>query len=78
MVMFIFREEEYKATEENQGIAEVIRDKAPQGIRIYSDEVYENILFDGAEHNSIAALPGMEDKTIIVSSLTAARSWEPR
>ncbi|MFQ5511146.1 MAG: pyridoxal phosphate-dependent aminotransferase [Candidatus Krumholzibacteriia bacterium] len=50
-----------------EDIARVIRDKAPPGVRVYSDEVYEDIIFDGKQHQSIASLPGMEDKTILVS-----------
>ena len=50
-----------------EGIAGVIRDKAPKDIRIYSDEVYEDIIFDGKKHLSIAALPGMADNTVLVS-----------
>lgn len=49
------------------GIAELVEEKAPEDVRIYSDEVYEHILFDGAEHHSIASQPGMEAKTVIVS-----------
>jgi aspartate/methionine/tyrosine aminotransferase len=48
-------------------IAGVIRDKATPGVRIYSDEVYEDIIFDGKEHESIASIPGMAEKTILVS-----------
>lgn len=64
------------ATQEQlEGIAEVIRHKAPANIRIYSDEVYENILFDGSKHHSIAALAGMAEKTIIVSGVSKSYSW---
>lgn len=50
-----------------EDIATVIRDKAPADMRVYSDEVYEDILFDGHEHVSIASLPGMAERTLIVS-----------
>ncbi|MEJ2722332.1 MAG: aminotransferase class I/II-fold pyridoxal phosphate-dependent enzyme, partial [bacterium] len=50
-----------------EGIAGVIREKAPENIRIYSDEVYEDIIFDGKSHKSIASLPGMAEKTVLVS-----------
>ena len=50
-----------------EGIAEVIKRKARPDIRIYSDEVYEDILFDGHQHQSILSMPGMSDKTIMVS-----------
>jgi aspartate/methionine/tyrosine aminotransferase len=48
-------------------MAEVIRDKAPANVRVYSDEIYENILFDGRTHASIASEPGMEERTLIAS-----------
>jgi aspartate aminotransferase len=37
-----------------------------------SDEIYEHILFDGATHYSIAAEPGMADRTIIVNGFSKA------
>jgi aspartate aminotransferase len=49
------------------GIAQVIATRAQNDVRIYSDEIYEHILFDGCQHHSIAAEPGMRDKTIIAS-----------
>lgn len=48
-------------------IAELVRQRCRPDVRIYSDEVYEHILFDGESHNSIWALPGMEEKTVLVS-----------
>ena len=53
--------------EDLAGIAAVIREKAPPDARVYSDEVYEHILFDGAEHRSIASEEGMAARTILVS-----------
>jgi len=32
------------------------------------DEVYERIVFDGAEHRALAALPGMRERTVTISS----------
>jgi aspartate/methionine/tyrosine aminotransferase len=61
--------------EQLEGIADVIKKKAPRHVRIYSDEVYENILFDGATHCSIASIPGMAEKTIIVSGVSKSFSW---
>lgn len=48
-------------------IAQVIMEKCDDTVRVYSDEVYENILFDGSVHHSIASVPGMAERTIIVS-----------
>jgi aspartate/methionine/tyrosine aminotransferase len=56
-------------------IAEVIQRRAPSDVRVYSDEVYEHILFDGAVHHSIASVPGMEKITIIVSGVSKSYSW---
>jgi N-succinyldiaminopimelate aminotransferase len=35
---------------------------------VLTDEVYEHLVFGGAQHRSIAALPGMRDRTLVVSS----------
>lgn len=35
---------------------------------VVADEVYEHLVFTGHEHVSIATLPGMRDRTIVVSS----------
>lgn len=41
------------------------------GIYVISDEIYEKILYDGAEHHSIAALrEGMLDRTIVVNGVS--------
>ncbi|MGI8510633.1 MAG: pyridoxal phosphate-dependent aminotransferase [Gemmatimonadaceae bacterium] len=50
-----------------EGIARVIVERAPENVRVYADEIYEHCIFDGEEHHSIAAEPGMEDITIIAS-----------
>jgi aspartate/methionine/tyrosine aminotransferase len=64
------------ATQEQlEGIARVIQRKASADVRVYSDEVYENILFDGSVHRSIASVPGMEARTILVSGVSKTYSW---
>lgn len=35
---------------------------------VMTDEVYEHLVFDGHEHISLAAMPGMRERTIVVSS----------
>jgi N-succinyldiaminopimelate aminotransferase len=35
---------------------------------VLTDEVYEHLVFGGAVHRSIAALPGMRERTLVVSS----------
>lgn len=41
---------------------------APTNILLISDEVYEHMVFDGAEHQSAARFPGLADRAFIVSS----------
>ena len=45
--------------EQLREIADVIQRRCSDDIRVFSDEVYENILFDGAKHHSIISCPGM-------------------
>ena len=61
--------------EQMEEIADVIKRKCDPNIRIYSDEIYENILFDGAENYSIASIEGMQEKTIIASGASKSYSW---
>jgi N-succinyldiaminopimelate aminotransferase len=35
---------------------------------VLTDEVYEHLVFTGAEHVSVATLPGMRERTLVVSS----------
>jgi len=56
-------------------LAEVILSRSGDDVRVYSDEVYEDILFDGAKHCSIASLPGMERRTVIVSGASKSFAW---
>jgi aspartate/methionine/tyrosine aminotransferase len=58
-----------------ESIAEAVLAKAPADVRVYSDEIYENILFDGSRHFSIASLPGMAARTIIASGASKSYSW---
>lgn len=39
-----------------------------------TDEIYEHILYDGAEHVAMATLPGMEDRTITINGLSKTYS----
>jgi len=56
-------------------IADVILKRSSSDIRVYSDEVYEHILFDGSQHQSIISFPGMEKITILVSGASKSFSW---
>ena len=61
--------------EQLAGIARVILESTPPTTRVYSDEAYEAIVFDGARHVSIASLPGMAERTIIASAVSKTYSW---
>ena len=37
-------------------------------LTVLTDEVYEHLVFDGARHVSFATLPGMRERTLVVSS----------
>ena len=39
-----------------------------------TDEIYEHILYDGAQHVSMATLPGMADRTVTVNSISKTYS----
>lgn len=39
-----------------------------------TDEIYEHILYDGAEHIPMIALPGMRDRSILVNSMSKTYS----
>ena len=53
--------------EEVAAIAEIVREKSDA--YILSDEVYKDLLYTGS-HVSIASLPGMQDRTIILDGLS--------
>ncbi len=44
------------------------------GVLAFTDEIYEHILYDDAEHVAIATLPGMEDLTVTINSLSKTYS----
>jgi len=57
------------------GMAEVIKKRCSPDVRVYSDEIYENIVFDGLKHISIATIPGMQERTIISSGFSKSFAW---
>ncbi len=61
--------------EQLQEIADVILGRCSKDLRVFSDEVYEHILFDGNQHRSIISCPGMEKVTILVSGASKSFSW---
>jgi aspartate/methionine/tyrosine aminotransferase len=63
------------SSEQLLDIADVVRSRCSRNIRVFSDEVYEHILFDGGRHHSIISCPGMEKITILVSGASKSFSW---
>jgi len=61
--------------EQLQEIASVIRSRCREDVRIFSDEIYEHILFDGHSHHSILSCPGMEKNAILVSGASKSFAW---
>jgi aminotransferase len=43
------------------------------GVTAITDEIYEHILYDGAEHVSLATLDGMRERTVTISGLS--KTW---
>ena len=58
--------------EQLEDFAEVI---SRTDARVYSDEVYERIIYGGAQHHSIASIDGMAERTIIVSGVSKTYAW---
>jgi aminotransferase len=54
--------------EDLEKIADVLRDK---NLIVISDEIYAELTYEGT-HTSIATLPGMKDKTLIISGFSKA------
>lgn len=51
--------------EDMRALAELLR---PTDIIVISDEVYEHMVFDGQQHESVARHPGLAERSFIVSS----------
>jgi len=58
-----------------EALASVILKKTDPNLRVFSDEIYENILFDGIKQVSIASLPSMASRTIISSGFSKSYAW---
>ncbi len=58
---------------------EFVRDLCVEwNVLALTDEIYEHILYDGAEHISIAALDGMRDRTVTINGMSktyAVTGW---
>jgi aminotransferase len=56
---------------ELSALAEVIVER---DLLVFTDEIYEHILYDGRRHLSIARLPGMRERTVTISALSKTYS----
>ena len=61
--------------EELEEVAQLIAERCHPSCRVFSDEIYEDILFDGKVHTSIASIPGMRERTIISSGFSKSFCW---
>lgn len=57
--------------EELEAIADVLRDR---DILVVTDEIYAELTFSGKRHCSFASLPGMAERTIVISGFSKAFS----
>jgi aminotransferase len=58
-----------------RGELELIRDLCVEfDVLAITDEIYEHILYDGAEHISIATIDGMRERTVTINSLSKSYS----
>lgn len=48
----------------------IVRVATDHDLYVLSDEIYEHIVFDGAEHHSLAAEPGMAERTIVINGFS--------
>lgn len=55
--------------DELQAVADLARER---DLLVFSDEMYEKILYDGHTHTSIATLPGMAERTLIFNGMSKA------
>lgn len=61
--------------EQLEDLAGLILERTGPHVRVFSDESYEAINFDGHEHVSIASVPGMESRTILSSGCSKTYAW---
>lgn len=55
-------------------LAEIARLACRHNLLVAADEIYERIVYDGARHVSIASLPGMRERTIVINGFSKTYS----
>jgi aspartate aminotransferase len=53
-----------------EALAHIVELAVRRNLRIISDEAYEHVIFDGRKHVSIGSLPGAEERTISLYSMS--------
>jgi methionine aminotransferase len=53
------------SAEDMRGLESIVRDT---GIVVVSDEVYEHLIYDGCQHQSVSRFPGLAERSFVVSS----------
>ena len=56
--------------EEMESLAEIVRKH--DSLMVLSDEIYEDLLYEGAQHISFASLPGMKERTLTLNGFSKA------
>lgn len=51
-----------------EAIAGLVRPRA--GVAVISDEIFSHIVYEGGRHHSIATVPGMADRTILIDTFS--------
>lgn len=58
------------AVMDREALEEIAAVARERDLLVISDEVYSTLLYDGAEHVSIASLPGMRERTMVINSFS--------
>ena len=51
-------------------LMEIVKIARDHQLIIFSDEIYDRLVMDGEEHVSIASLPGMKERTIVINGFS--------
>jgi len=57
---------------DDEELSAIVEFATANDLLVFSDEIYEKIVFDGQRHQSIAALPGMADRTLTFNGFSKA------
>jgi len=55
-----------------QEYADVLSEPQAKQVWVIADEIYERLVYPGAEHKCFAALPGMRERTVIINGFSKA------